>query len=69
VSKDREALLRKIGQFAADPSAPAPWAKPLAGVRHAVRIRQGDWRAVCRIDRAAKTVTVEAAGDRKEIYR
>jgi mRNA-degrading endonuclease RelE of RelBE toxin-antitoxin system len=34
-----------------------------------VEIRQGDWRAVCRIDRATDTVTLERIEQRREIYR
>jgi mRNA interferase RelE/StbE len=67
--KDRANLLRKLEQFAADPFAPNPSAKPLKGQPQAVRIRQGDWRAVCRIDRANETVIIEAIGNRREIYR
>jgi mRNA interferase RelE/StbE len=67
--KDRANLLLKLEQFAADPFAPHPSAKPLKGQPHVVRIRQGDWRAVCRIDRANETVIIEAIGNRREIYR
>ncbi len=67
--KDRAALLRKIEQFAANPFTPTPWAKPLTGMKSAIRIRQGDWRAVCRIDRGERIVVVVAVGSRKEIYR
>ncbi len=62
-------MLQKIGQFALDPFAPFPAAKPLTGSAQTVRIRHRQWRAVCRIDRASETVIVEAIGDRKEIYR
>jgi mRNA-degrading endonuclease RelE of RelBE toxin-antitoxin system len=67
--RDRAGLLRKIELFAADPFAPSIAVKPLTGQRLAVRVRQGDWRAVCRIDRVADTVIVEAIGNRREIYR
>lgn len=66
---ERARLLQKIAQFAADPFAPSAAAKPLTGQKQAVRIRQGDWRAVCRIDRASNTVIVEAIGHRREVYR
>jgi mRNA interferase RelE/StbE len=68
-NKDRAALLQKIERFAADPFSPNPSAKPLRGHPQVVRIRQGDWRAVCRIDRANDVVIVEAIGNRREIYR
>ncbi len=62
-------LLQKIAQFAADPFAQFAAAKPLIGQKQAVRIRQGEWRALCRIDRASDTVIVEAIGHRREVYR
>jgi mRNA-degrading endonuclease RelE of RelBE toxin-antitoxin system len=68
-ARDRAALWRKIQGFADDPFATRAWAKPLVGHRHAVRLRHGDWRAVCRIDRAGETVIVEAIGNRREMYR
>lgn len=64
--KDRASLLRKLERFAADPFAPN---KPLKGQPQAVRIRQGDWRANCRIDRANETVIIEAIRNRREIYQ
>jgi mRNA interferase RelE/StbE len=67
--KDRASLLRKLERFAADPFAPNSSAKPLKGQPQAVRIRQGDWRAICRIDRANETVIIEAIGNRREIYQ
>ena len=67
--RERAQLLRIIAQFAAAPFAPLPVAKPLTRQKQAVRIRQGDWRALCRIDRASETVIVEAIGHRREIYR
>jgi mRNA-degrading endonuclease RelE of RelBE toxin-antitoxin system len=42
---------------------------PLRGHRDAVRIRQGDWRAVCRIDRDDDVITVEFVANRREAYR
>ncbi|HLI22607.1 MAG TPA: type II toxin-antitoxin system RelE/ParE family toxin [Stellaceae bacterium] len=67
--KDRASLLRKIEMFAENPFAPNSSAKPLHGHPQVVRIRHGDWRAVCRIDRASDVVIVEAIGNRREIYR
>jgi mRNA-degrading endonuclease RelE of RelBE toxin-antitoxin system len=67
--KDQAAMLEKIAQFAENPFAPYPGAKPLAGSPQVVRIRHRQWRAVCRIDRASDTIIVEAIGDRREIYR
>lgn len=67
--RDQVALLRKVEVFAANPFAPNSSAKPLQGQPQVVRLRQGDWRAVCRIDRANDVVIVEAIGNRREIYR
>jgi len=67
--RDRAALIAKIGAFAEDPFQPATAIQPIKGKPHAVRIRQGDWRAVCRIDRAEGTIIVELVGKRREIYR
>ena len=66
--RDALALRERLEVFAADPHAPHGWAKPLVGTR-AVRLRQGDWRAICRIDSAAGVVSVEEVGNRKEIYQ
>ena len=68
-ARDRAALLRKLADFAAAPAASHPWARPLVGHPGAVRVRQGDWRAVCRIDAAAAEVIVDAVAHRREVYR
>ena len=67
--RDREALMVKAAQFAAAPFEPHSWAQPLKGARDVVRIRQGDWRAVCRVDRSDETVIVDAVAHRREVYR
>jgi mRNA-degrading endonuclease RelE of RelBE toxin-antitoxin system len=67
--RERNALIGKAEAFANDPFAHHPWAQPLKGQHNTVRIRQGDWRIVCRIDREAQTVIVDAVAHRKEIYR
>ena len=41
----------------------------MRGQRNAVRIRQGDWRTVCRIDRVSDVITVEFIANRREAYR
>lgn len=66
--RDREALMAKLAGFAASPFERHPWAQPLRGARDVVRIRQGDWRAVCRIDRSDETVVIDAVAHRKEVY-
>jgi mRNA-degrading endonuclease RelE of RelBE toxin-antitoxin system len=67
--RDRERLMTKIAEFAADPFASHPWARTLTGRTDAVRIRQGDYRAVCRIDQTTDEVIVDAVLNRKEAYR
>jgi mRNA-degrading endonuclease RelE of RelBE toxin-antitoxin system len=68
-SHDRAALSEKLRSFAVDPFGDHPWALPMRGHRNAVRIRQGDWRAVCRIDRDHDEITVEFVANRREAYR
>ncbi|HWB50803.1 MAG TPA: type II toxin-antitoxin system RelE/ParE family toxin [Stellaceae bacterium] len=68
-SRDRAALLQKLRVFADDPYGDHPWALPMRGRANAIRIRQGDWRAVCRIDRERDDITVEFVANRREAYR
>ncbi len=65
---DAWALREKLEVFAADPYAPHGWAKPLVGAT-GVRVRHGDWRAICRIDGKAMVVLVVDVGHRGEVYR
>jgi mRNA-degrading endonuclease RelE of RelBE toxin-antitoxin system len=67
--RDREALLDKAEVFAAAPYAVHPAATPLRGGQDLVRLRQGDWRCVCRVDRAADTIVLETVAHRREVYR
>jgi mRNA-degrading endonuclease RelE of RelBE toxin-antitoxin system len=67
--RDATALLRKLGEFAADPFASHAWALPLAGQPNRARIRQSDWRAIVLIVRAEDTVIVERVEHRREAYR
>lgn len=67
--RDRDALIAKVGAFAADPFAPHPWAVPLSGEHDRIRIRQGDWRGVVLIQRPQEIVILERVGHRREVYR
>ena len=67
--RDRNALIGKAEAFANDPFAHHLWAQTLKGQHNVVRIRQGDWRMVCRIDRETQTVIADSVAHRKEIYR
>ena len=60
-------LAAKITAYAADPQASHGWATSFGG--GGVRIRQGDYRAVCKVDYAAQTLTVHVVGHRREVYR
>ncbi len=60
-------LAAKINAYAADPQASHGWATSFGG--GIVRIRQGDYRAVCRVDHTAKTLAVHEVGHRREVYR
>jgi mRNA interferase RelE/StbE len=64
---DAGALIAKLKQFATDPSARLGFAKVLVG--GGVRIRHGDWRAVCEIDESEMIVLVVRIGHRKDVYR
>ena len=68
-SRDRTALLQKLREFAAEPFGDHPWALPMRGRRDTVRIRQGDWRAVRRVDRENDVVTAEFIANRRDVYR
>lgn len=62
-------LMEKIDAYAADPTGAHSWAKALSGVS-GVRIRQGDYRAICRIEDGETTVlAVVRIGHRREVYK
>jgi mRNA interferase RelE/StbE len=67
--RDAAALLRKLREFAENPFAGHSWAEPLKAQPGMVRVRQGNWRAVCRIDRGSEAVLVDAVAHRREVYR
>jgi mRNA interferase RelE/StbE len=64
--QDAAALARKLSDFASDPFGRLPWAKALKG--GGVRVRHGDWRAICEIYRDRMVVLVVKIGNRKDIY-
>lgn len=67
--RGREALLDKAEAFAAAPFAAHPAASPLRGQPDVIRLHQGDWRGICRIDRTADTIVLETVAHRSEAYR
>lgn len=67
--KSAEKLIAKIAAYAAAPTGEHPYAKPLTGIG-GLRIRQGDYRAICKIENGEPVVlAVIKIGDRKEVYR
>jgi mRNA interferase RelE/StbE len=64
-----EAVLSAMERIAADPFARHPNAKPLIGTSGGYRLRQGDWRALYRIDRQKQEVVLEDVLHRKDAYR
>jgi mRNA-degrading endonuclease RelE of RelBE toxin-antitoxin system len=67
--REREALLDKAEAFAAAPFAVHSAATPLRGQPDVIRLRQGDWRGICRVDRTADTIVLETVAHRREAYR
>jgi len=67
--RDCGALLEKLKALADAPFGFHPSALPMRGQPGAVGVRQGDWRAVCRIDREGDRMTVEFIAHRREVYR
>ena len=67
--RQRALLMQKLDEFAAAPFERHPAATPLKGRDDVVRIRQGDWRAICRVDRAGQTVVVDSIAHRREAYQ
>jgi mRNA interferase RelE/StbE len=67
-AKDRAALISKLEKVAANPMGQYPWAKRLTG-HPGYRIRQGDWRAVYRLDFESGEMVVDKIAKRDEVYR
>jgi mRNA-degrading endonuclease RelE of RelBE toxin-antitoxin system len=67
--REREALLDKAEAFTTAPFAPRLAATPLRGRPDVIRLRQGDWRGIGRVDRTANTVVLEVVAHRREAYR
>ncbi len=66
--KDAERLRERLDAIAAAPADRHPAVEVMQGKPVGrFRVRQGDWRAVFRIDGA--DVVVERIGNRKEVYR
>lgn len=66
--KEGAGLLVKLQQVAADPMGQYPWAKRLTD-QPGFRVRQGDWRAVYRLDHETEEMIVDKIAKRDEVYR
>jgi len=66
--KEGAALLAKLRQVADDPMGKHPWARRLTN-QPGFRLRQGDWRAVYRLDPEAGEMIVDRIARRDEVYR
>jgi mRNA interferase RelE/StbE len=67
-AKDGAALISKLEMVAANPMGQYPWAKRLTD-HPGYRIRQGDWRAVYRLDYEWGEMIVDKIAKRDEVYR
>jgi mRNA interferase RelE/StbE len=65
--RDAEALYTKLEAVAADPMGDHPFAKAFGGGKG--RVRQGDWRALYRVDHDRGEVVVSRIAHRREAYR
>jgi mRNA interferase RelE/StbE len=66
----RENLRRRLDQIAADPFARHAAVKRYKeGGQDSFRIRQGQWRAIYKIDREAQEVRVQIIDTRGSVYR
>lgn len=64
--KERQRIIRRIGQLAEDPRPPG--AKKLSG-NNKYRVRQGSYRIVYSIEDNELIVVVVKVGHRKDVYR
>jgi mRNA-degrading endonuclease RelE of RelBE toxin-antitoxin system len=67
--KLRAALIERLQAIAAQPFARHRNVERIKGERDAFRLRQGDWRAKCRIDRRAGEMRVLVVEPRGGVYR
>jgi mRNA interferase RelE/StbE len=65
----RRSMLDRLNAIAADPFAPHANVAPLKGEPDAFRLRQGDWRAVYKVDRERDRIVVSRIEPRGGVYR
>jgi len=66
--KDAAAMMKRLQAIAEAPFGMHAGVQRMKG-GVAFRVRQGDWRAVYRVDRATQQVIVDTVGHRREVYR
>ena len=64
---DRQRVIQRIRQLAADPRTPG--SEKLAGYADRYRVRQGQYRVIYLIDDGRREVTIFKVGHRKDVYR
>ena len=67
-AKAAKSLMAKIEVLADVPRFNHGWATEMVGM-NAVRIRQGDYRAICQLDEVENTLIVLKVAHRKEVYK
>jgi mRNA interferase RelE/StbE len=67
--KARAAMIERLKAIARDPFAKHANVEVLVGEKDAFRLRQGDWRAVCTVNRAAGLMLVLRIEPRGGVYR
>lgn len=67
--KAAAAMRDALALIAASPYSRHPNVTTLKGVQAGFRLRQGDWRAVYRVDDASQTLSVEWIGPRGGAYK
>ena len=60
-------IVRKLDQIVA--GDPRQVGEPLQGDERAWRYRVGDWRIICDLADASRTITVVRIGHRSDVYR
>lgn len=67
--KAAKAMMDRLSAVAAAPFGGHANVERIEGRKDAFRLRQGDWRAIYWIDRAAGTMKVERIAPRGEVYK
>lgn len=62
-------IVERMEAIAADPFASSANVERLRGRDNAWRLRKGDWRALCFVDRQAGKIVLERVKHRREAYR